>query len=177
MEVIVYIEIVVAVAVLLLMSRVVTGVQDERAYRRATVFIGVLLVSAALTLLTMGARSPYTHANLTSAWDPGYTRTEQIGVNDNTAFAGLSPDTSAGNTNPVAHGASLYVTKGCVTCHALEGRGGPVGPAIAGFDAATIERRARKGPGGMPRFDQHGLTTGEIAAIAAFLNALPAPAK
>ena len=173
----VYIEIAVAFAVLVLMGRVVTDVQGERAYRRATVFIGVLLVSAALTILTIGARSPYTHANLGSGYDPRYDRTEQIGVNDDTAFAGFSPDTSAGTPDPVAHGVSLYVTKGCVTCHALEGRGGPVGPAIAGISAATIERRTRAGPGGMPRFDQHGLTADEIAAIAAFLNSLSTPAK
>ena len=52
-----YIEIMVGLAVLFLMSRVVTGVHGERAYRRATIFIGVLLVSAALTILTIGARS------------------------------------------------------------------------------------------------------------------------
>jgi len=147
------------------------------AYRRATSLIAAVVIVGALLLLTIGARSPYTHANLNPGYDPHYTRTEQIGLNDDTAFAGLSPDTSAGNTDPVAHGASLYVTKGCVSCHALEGRGGPVGPAVAGTDAATIERRARKGPGGMPRFDQHGLTTDEIAAIASFLNSLPTPAK
>ena len=147
------------------------------AHRRATAVIATIVIGGALMILTIGARSPYTHANLTPARDPGYTRTEQIGVNDDTTFAGLSPDTSAGNTDPVAHGASLYVTKGCVNCHALEGRGGPVGPPVAGTDAATIERRARKGPGGMPRFDQQGLTTDEIAAIASFLNSLPAPAK
>ena len=172
-----YIEIAVGFGVLLLMGRVVSGVQGERSYRRATVFIGVLLVSAALTILTIGARSPYTHANLGSGYDPRYDRTAQISVNDDTAFGGFSSDTSAGNLDPVAHGASLYVTKGCVTCHALEGRGGPVGPAIAGISAATIERRTRAGPGGMPRFDQHGLTADEIAAIAAFLNSLPTPAK
>lgn len=147
------------------------------AHRRATSVIATVVIVMALTILTIGARSPYTHANLQPGRDPGYSRTEQIGVNDDTAFAGLSPDTSAANTDPAAHGASLYVTKGCVTCHALEGRGGPVGPAIAGTDAATIERRARKGPGGMPRFDQQGLTADEITAIAAFLNSLPAPAK
>ena len=172
-----YIEIIAGLAVLFLMSRVVTGVGDERAYRRATVFIGVILISAALTILTIGARSPYTHANLGSGYDPRYDRTAQIGVNDDAAFAGFGPDTSAGNPDPVAHGASLYVTKGCVTCHALEGRGGPVGPPIAGISAATIERRTRAGAGGMPRFDDHGLTADEIATIAAFLKSLPAPAK
>lgn len=172
-----FIEIAVGFGVLLLMGRVVSGVQGERSYRRATVFIGVLLVSAALTILTIGARSPYTHANLGSGYDPRYDRTAQISVNDDPAFGGFSSDTSAGNLDPVAHGASLYVTKGCVTCHALEGRGGPVGPAIAGTSAATIERRTRTGPGGMPRFDQHGLSSDEIAAIAAFLNSLPKSAK
>ena len=172
-----YIEIIVGLAVLFLMSRVVTGVRGERAYRRATVFIGVILISAALTILTIGARSPYTHANLGSGYDPRYDRTAQIGVNDDAAFAGFGPDTSAGNPDLVAHGASLYVTKGCVTCHALEGRGGPVGPAISGTSAATIERRARAGSGGMPRFDQHGLTADEIAALTAFLKSFPTPAK
>ena len=173
----VYIEIVVGLGVLVLMGRAVSGLKGERAYRRATMFIGVLLVSAALTILTIGARSPYTHANLGSGYDPRYDRTAQIGVTDDAAFAGFSSDTSAGNQDQIAHGASLYVTKGCVTCHALEGRGGPVGPPIAGTSAAAIEHRTRVGSGGMPRFGQQGLTADEITAIAAFLNSLPTPAK
>jgi len=171
----VYIEIVVAFAVLLLMRRVVTGVQQERAYRRATVFIGVLLVSAALTILTIGARSPYTHANLQPGRDPGYTRTEQIYVGPGEPYGGTGSATGRTEEGPVAEGARVFVTKGCAACHALEGRGGAVGPPIAGTDLETLRSKVRKGPSGMPHFSAETLTEEELAAIAAYLGSLAAP--
>jgi cytochrome c553 len=168
----VYIEIAAAIAALLLLSRIVAGVPDERVYRRATVFIGVLLVCVALMILTIGARSPYTHANLSAGYDPRYDRTAQIGIGDDTSFMGVSPQAAPTAADPVARGAHLYVTEGCVTCHGLEGRGAPVGPAIVGQDIKTITQRLRQGPGGMPQFSPDGLTDQEIADITAYLASM-----
>lgn len=171
----VYIEVVVGLAVLFLMGRFVAGVQDERAYRRATVFIGVLLVSAALTILTIGARSPYTHANLQPGRDPGYTRTEQITLGPGVPYGGAGSAPGRTERDPAAEGARLFVTKGCAACHTLQGRGGAVGPPITGTDLETLREKVRKGPSGMPSYSPKTLTEEELAAIAAYLKSLTAP--
>lgn len=171
----VYIEVVVGLAVLFLMGRFVAGVQDERAYRRATVLIGVLLVSAALTILTIGARSPYTHANLQPGRDPGYTRTEQITLGPGVPYGGAGSATGRTEGDPAAKGAGLFVTKGCAACHTLQGRGGAVGPSIAGTDLETLREKVRKGPSGMPSYSPETLTEEELAAIVAYLKSLTAP--
>lgn len=129
-----------------------------------------LVTFAALVILMIGARSPYTHANLNTGYDPRYERTEQILVGTPTEFAGLSPDVQLASADPLARGAWLYVTQGCASCHALEGRGGLVGPRIAGTDKDTIGKRVRSGPVGMPKFSTAGLTDSEIADIAAYLG-------
>ena len=131
-----------------------------------------LVTFAALVILMIGARSPYTHANLNIGYDPRYERTEQILVGAQTDFAGLSPDAQLATTDTRARGASLYVTQGCASCHALAGRGGPVGRRILGVDEETIAKRVRQGSVGMPRFSTTGLTDAEIADIAAYLRSL-----
>ena len=205
-----YLEMVAAFAAVLLLSRIVTGVQGERRYRRATVFIGVLLVCVALTILTIGARSPYTHANLSSGYDLRYERTDQILVGAPGEFRGLSQNARPAGTDPIAlgtalylttertfvgapndvggpgqhgwatsadpivRGTALYVTAGCVSCHALEGRGGAVGPPIAGAEEGTIAQRVRRGPTGMPEFSAAVLADEDIRDIAAYLGSLTA---
>jgi mono/diheme cytochrome c family protein len=131
-----------------------------------------LVTFAALVILMVGARSPYTHANLNGGYDARYQRTEQILVGTQTAFAGLSPDAQLAGADALARGASLYVTQGCASCHALEGRGGPVGPRIVGADAEIVAQRVRQGPVGMPLFSAAGLTDVEIADITAYLRSL-----
>jgi mono/diheme cytochrome c family protein len=123
-------------------------------------------------ILMIGARSPYTHANHNSGYDPRYDRTEQILVGTPTDLAGLSRDAQLAGADSLARGASRYVTQGCASCHALEGRGGLVGPRIVGADEETIATRVRQGPVGMPRFSAAGLTDAEIADIAAYLQSL-----
>ena len=145
------------------------------AHRRATVVIGVAVVSVALAILTIGANSPYTHANLNPGYDPRYTRTAQIGVADEIEFAGLGRDASGPDADPQSRGSHLYVTKGCVTCHTLEGRGGVVGPPIVGTSLETLQKKTRRGPGGMPRYTAGTLTDAELASIAAYLGSLCAP--
>jgi len=134
--------------------------------------VAVVVTVFSLTLLTIGARSPYTHANLQPGRDPGYTRTEQISLGPGEPYVGSGSATGRTEGDPVAEGARLFVTKGCAACHTLEARGGPVGPAIVGTDEATIEKKARKGPGGMPQFTPTTLTDDDIAALAAYLRSL-----
>ncbi len=131
-----------------------------------------LVTFAALVILMIGARSPYTHANLATGYDPRYERTEQILVGTQADFAGLSPDARLDGADALARGSSRYVTQGCASCHALEGRGGLVGPRLVGVDVETITTRVREGPVGMPRFSTAGLTDAEIADIAAYLRSL-----
>lgn len=131
-----------------------------------------LVTFAALVILMIGARSPYTHANLNAGYDARYQRTAQILVGAQTDFGGLSPDARLAGADALARGASLYVTQGCASCHALEGRGGLVGPRIVGADEETVAQRVRQGPVGMPRFSAAGLTGAEITDIVAYLRSL-----
>ena len=143
-------------------------------YRRLTLTIWILLMGVALTLLVIGARSPYTHANLSAGYDPRYDRTSQIVVGAATGFDGVSASTATGS-DPVVRGGSLYVTAGCVTCHGLEGRGSVVGPEIAGkAELDIVTQRVRQGPAGMPKFSLEALTDEQIADITAFLQSVEA---
>lgn len=151
--------------------RILAAIFGGPAHRRATVVIGLVLLLVAITILSIGANSPYTHANLSAAYDPRYDRTEQIVVGAPGEFRGLSGSVATGD-DPVARGASVYVTAGCVGCHALEGRGGAVAKAIAGVDAQTLAKKVRDGTAGMPPFSPTGLTDQQVADITAFLRSL-----
>lgn len=141
-------------------------------YRRLSVALLVGIVGFGLTLLTIGARSPYTHSNLGRGFDPSYTRTPQALVGEQAEFAGLGTDSAPPGTDAIARGRFLFVTQGCASCHALEAQGGPVGPAIAGTDSDTVTQRVRQGPVGMPQFSAANLTEAEISAITAYLASL-----
>lgn len=132
--------------------------------------VAAAVVSLSVTLLLIGARSPYTHANLFPAYNSAYTRTEQVVVGPGEDYAGVGGEVGTGDA--AGRGARLFVTKSCATCHGLEARGGTFAPPIVGADAETIAKRARKGPGGMPRYGQDGLSDQQIADIAAFLSTL-----
>ncbi|HEY8732465.1 MAG TPA: cytochrome c [Candidatus Limnocylindria bacterium] len=153
-------------------SAILRAVIPRTPYRRLTRTIWVLLVCVALTLLTIGARSPYTHANLSAGYDPSYDRTAQIVIGAPTEFEGVSPSTATAAGGATTRGASLYVTAGCVTCHGLEGRGAVIGPPIAGTDFETVLKRVREGPSGMPKFSVDGLSDAQIADITAYLDSL-----
>lgn len=127
----------------------------------------VAVACAGLTLVAIGARSPDTHANLAAGFDAAYERTPQTVVGEETGLA-ARPGTGDG----LARGARLYVKAGCAGCHGLQGRGGTVGPRIAGVDPELVADRVRLGPLGMPRFSPSGLTDEQVADIAAFLGSL-----
>jgi mono/diheme cytochrome c family protein len=138
--------------------------------RTIPVLIGLLVVPLALTLLTIGARSPYTQANLNVAYDPDYNRTEQTFVGPDLPYkpGGLA---AAPASDAAAHGAQLFVSNGCAGCHGLNGTGAIVGPSIAGVTQAKLKSKTHQGPGAMPAFAPAALTDNELAALAAFLAA------
>jgi len=143
-----------------------------RAHRGATIIIGLVVASLAATLLLIGASSPYTHANLNAAYDDRYDRTQQIVVGPPQQFDGLSR--SIGGGDAVAQGHALFITEGCVGCHAIDGQGGAVAKAIAGADQKLLFQKVREGTTGMPMFSTAGLTDEQVGQIGAYLRSLPA---
>ena len=132
--------------------------------------IGTAVLVIALTLLAIVARSPYTHSNLSLAFDSGYTRTEQSVVGASVPFGGDGLAVAAAS-DPMQLGKQLFVTKGCAACHGLDGRGGIIGPSILGTKAEKLRTKTQVGPQGMPAYAPGALTDPDLAAIAAFLNA------
>lgn len=133
-------------------------------------FIGAAVLLIALTLLVIGARSPYTHVNLDEGMDPTYARTEQTLVGDPIPYMGGELAVPRAS-DPVELGKQLFVTKGCASCHGLDGRGAIVGPSIIDTKADKLNSKTLAGPKGMPIYAPNALTDDDLAAIAAYLNA------
>ncbi len=133
-------------------------------------FIGAGVFVIALSLLTIVARSPYTHANLDLGFNRGYTRTVQMLVGAPVPMAGSEPVSPATN-DPVARGRQLFASEGCASCHGLDGRGGVIGPSIVGTKAEKLRVETLVGPKGMPPYAQGAINDQDLAAIAAFLAA------
>ncbi len=131
--------------------------------------IALFVAGLSLTLLFIGAESPYTHSNLLAGYDARYTRTDQIVVGPAVPYAGIGGDVPAGDRLTV--GERLFVSTGCVTCHGTGGHGGIVGPTIVHNDVQTLTQRIRTGPEGMPRFADT-VTEDEIASISAYLRSV-----
>lgn len=124
------------------------------------------------TLVTVGARSPYTHANLTSGYDASYARTDQIEVGAPVFYKGTGLAVPIPATAPLAvRGKAILVARGCAGCHGIDGKGGPVGPAMMA-DIEVLRDNVRKGPGGMPVFSTQDLTDYDLTAIVAYLNSV-----
>ena len=134
-------------------------------------FIGTAVLVIALTLLTIVARSPYTHSNLNLGFDPRYTRTQQSVVGSPIPFGGNGLAVPRAG-DPVQLRQQLFVFKGCSACHGLDGRGGIVGPSIVGTKAEKLRSKTQVGPQGMPAYASGVLTDEDLAAIAAYLNAM-----
>ena len=134
-------------------------------------FIGTAVLVIALTLLSIVARSPYTHANLNAGFDPRYTRTEQMLVGAPVPFSGDGLAVPRAS-DPIQLGKQLFVADGCASCHGIDGRGGIVGPAIVGTKAAKLHTVTRVGPQGMPAYAPGALSDQDLAAIAAYLDAM-----
>jgi cytochrome c553 len=133
--------------------------------------IGAGVLVLALSLLTIVARSPYTHSNLNPGFDPGYTRTKQMVVSTPVPYVGDSL-AMAPATNPVELGKQLYIADGCAGCHGLDGHGGIIGPSIVGVTAQKIGAKTSVGPKGMLPYAPGDMTVQDQAAIAAFLSSV-----
>lgn len=135
--------------------------------------VALAIAGLAAVLLTIGPRSPYTHANLVLQFDPHYTRTEQAVVGMPASYGGPGPAVVLPlSVDPAARGKAMLVTRGCAQCHGLTGQGGVVGPPIAGFDLDTLRDKARKGPGGMPAYHSREVSDEDLAAISAYLESV-----
>lgn len=134
--------------------------------------IALVVLSLVSTLAAIAVRSPYTHSNL-GVYDRGYTRTEQAVVGPAELYRGegVAP---IRYPDEATRGAALWVSKGCVGCHSLTGRGGVIGPDMAGFDAAWLREKTREGPNGMPAYAEGALSDKDLEAIVAYLQAINA---
>jgi mono/diheme cytochrome c family protein len=130
------------------------------------IFAGAVLI-VSLTLLTVGARSPYTHFNLATSYAAGYSRTDQTVIGPPqpyTAQTKVNP-----NADPASQGAVLFFQLNCASCHGLKGQGGIFAPAIAGIDAQTLASKTSKGSNQMPAFS---LTDDQVKALVAYLKSV-----
>lgn len=131
--------------------------------------IGGAVLVLGLSLLTIVARGPYTHANLNATFSSAYTRTEQMLVGAPIPMTGGMPVSPA--IDQVQLGGQLFVTEGCAACHGLNGGGGVIGPSIVGTKVQKLRVETLVGPKGMPPYSADALTDQDLAAIAAFLSA------
>ena len=135
------------------------------------IFISLVVVPLALALLTIGARSPYTQANLNPHYDASYVRTDQSFVG--TALPIVAPPpTALPGADPVSRGQQLFTAQRCSSCHGLDGRGGVIGPSIVGVTAAKLRSKMHAGPGAMPPFDLSLISNDDLAAMAAYLASM-----
>lgn len=79
----------------------------------------------------------------------------------------------------LARGQELFLDRGCLSCHAVRGNGGTVGPDLSEVgnrnDEATLAQWMRdparhKVAAHTPKFE--GLTNGQVQALAAYLSSL-----
>jgi hypothetical protein len=136
----------------------------------AVAALGVLGISS--TLLTIISRSPYTHTNLLSYVDAGYTRTDQIEVGPPLLHAGRGfAEMSSELTNREAPGRVLLVAHGCAGCHGADGQGATVGPPIVP-NVDVVRQTIRNGPHGMPVFSPREVSDDDVGAIVEFLKSV-----
>jgi mono/diheme cytochrome c family protein len=145
--------------------------QGTSKYVFLPLFIGTVVLLIALSLLAIIAFGPYTHANLDAGYNPNYTRTKQILIGAPIPYSGDGLAVSPSN-DLIQRGKQLFVTKGCATCHGLDGHGGIIGPSIVGTKAEKLRVRTTVGPQGMPAYAPSALTDEDLAAIAAYLKAM-----
>lgn len=92
------------------------------------------------------------------------------------APAARTAPTTAGSPSQAARGAAVFVSQGCYLCHGRVGQGArgvgaPLVP-LALEDAAFL-RYVRAPKGSMPAYGRGVLPDADLAAIAAYLRALP----
>ena len=132
--------------------------------------IGGWVLLAGLTLLTMVARSPYTHSNLSPGEIQDYVRTPQTLVAAQPSpFHGPGLAEQDTGVSQVQRGRELLIAYQCATCHGIDGRGGHVNKPIVGFTVADLKAKTSQGPGEMPSFG-NSIPDSDLAAIVAYLD-------
>jgi mono/diheme cytochrome c family protein len=134
----------------------------------APAIFAALVISLSVTLVTIGARSPYTHNNLAAGVVSGYNRTNQTLVGPPQPRQVGPRDRMNGDL--AQQGAALFMNLECASCHGLRGEGGVYAPIIAGVNAAEIQKKTSAGPGGMNKFE--GLSENDLAGLEAFLQSV-----
>jgi mono/diheme cytochrome c family protein len=117
------------------------------------------------------ARSPETHANIRPE---GFDRTPIGYVGIDSPFIGVGAAEPQPVADPVSRGRFLFFGFGCASCHGLAGQGGVVGPRLdAGeLGAADVGQEVRRGPRGMPAFDEQVVSDEDLAAIVRYLQSV-----
>lgn len=117
------------------------------------------------------ARSPETHANVRPE---GFDRTPIGYVGIDSPFTGVGLGQPAPVADQVGRGGLLYFGFGCATCHGLAGQGGVVGPRLVSGDlgAGDLRQEVRRGPRGMPAFDEQVVSDEDLAAISRYLQSV-----
>ncbi len=155
-------------------SEKLTKLVQAKKHWLAPAGFGTLVIVLSLTLLTVGARSPYTHLNLSPGYASGYNRTAQsvVGAPQPVDASMVQVDPSL---NLPQQGEMLFMGLDCASCHGARGQGGVFAPPIAGTDAKTIGQKTSTGPNGMPKFT--GLTDQDLQALSAYLQIVTAQSK
>ena len=135
------------------------------------------LVLAAVTLITavgmviVFVRNPLTHGNL---GDPAGSQRVPYGlVGEEYVYTGLGLTDSlpADSEDPAHDGALRWIRAGCVSCHGIGALGGEVGPDMSDVESLkNLIRDTRRGPEGMPRYDEGALSDADLAMIYAWLE-------
>ena len=141
----------------------------------AVVTLALLLIGVVILRPWSGPDSSWrTHMNQTDEPYSGYTRSVQTFVSpEGAAPIGVwslaeDADLSIGG----GEGGSLFVVKGCASCHGLDARGGTVGPDLMDVSASDVRRETEKGPEGMPAFHEVDIADEEVEAITGYVMAL-----
>ena len=88
------------------------------------------------------------------------------------ALATTSAGTYSSPIPPKAHGAQLFVEKGCAACHGQNGEGSAIAPALPGHTAEQVRRQVRNPIGLMPKFGPERLNDEELEELIEFITGL-----
>ncbi len=144
------------------------AIERQRNFVVPTV-LAVVVVPLWLLLMVVGARSPNTHMNLMTGYDPSYSRTEQGFVGPPTPLEGMMSAAYL-PSDLLQRGRQLFVVKECASCHGLDGHGGVIGPSIVGVNAEKLRKVTQEGLGGMPAYASNALSDADLQAIAEYLK-------
>ena len=92
-----------------------------------------------------------------------------------TAVPAPAPTSASASSSPIAleaHGAQLFVEKGCAACHGQNGEGSAIAPALPGHTAEQVRRQVRNPIGLMPKFGPERLNDEELEELIEFITGL-----